>query len=110
MEPPADRFIPIAELRRRFNEGNYADRADAGEFLQVVTRDGHPSQERSGEPYCTRSQIIEYWTHAGQKIATVHRYLRADGTIGASGKLDPKVLVERGVRYRALGPEQGPRC
>lgn len=109
MEPPVDRSIPLDELRRRFNEGAYPARADAGEFRQVITRDGHPSPERSGEPYCTRSQIIEYWTHGGQKIATVHRYLRPDGTVGASGKADPKVLIERGVRYRALEPVEGAR-
>jgi len=98
--------VTPAELRRRFNDGDYWQRAEAGEFRQVVVRDGHPSPDLSGEPYCTRSQIIEYRRATGHKIAKVHRYLRPDGTIGGSGKPDPKVLVEGGIRYRALLPSQ----
>lgn len=75
----------------------------------MVTRDGHPSAERSGEPYCTRSQIIDYWDSHGEKIAEVHRYLRPDGTIGGSGLPDPKVLVENGIRYRILDPDKESR-
>jgi hypothetical protein len=97
-----DRSVPARDVRHRFNEGDYWQRASAGEFRQVIARDGHPSQERSGEPYCTRSQIIGYWNSDGEMIAKVHQYLRPDGTIGGSGRPDPKVLFEHGVRYRAL--------
>jgi hypothetical protein len=31
--------------------------------------------------------------------ASIHRYLRPDGTLGASGRPDPKRLVEGGVKY-----------
>lgn len=92
------------ELRQRFNEGDYWGRAERGEFRQSVVRNGHPSSAQSGEPYCTRSQIIEYWEWIGQMIAKVHRYLRPDGTIGGSGLPDPKVLVEGGIRYQAVLP------
>jgi hypothetical protein len=103
--PPVDRSVRPSELRRRFNEGDYWRRAEGGEFQQVVARNGHPSAERSGQPYCTRSQIIECRNQAGQMIAKVHRYLRRDGTLGGSGMPDPKVLVEGGVRYFALEPD-----
>jgi len=99
----------VTELRRRFNDGSYWQRAEAGEFCQIIVRNGHPSSERSGEPYCTRSQIIDYWHANGERIAKAHRYLRPDGTIGGSGLPDPNVLVENGVRYRVLDPDQGPR-
>ena len=70
-----------------------------------MTRNGHRSPDRSGEPYCTRSQSIEYRNGAGHLIAKVHRSLRPDGTLGGLGKPDPKVLIEGGIRYRALKPE-----
>lgn len=101
-DAPDDRSVSARELRRRFNDGDYWQRADAGECRQVVARDGHPSRERSGEPYRTRGQIIDDWNSDGELIAKVHRYLRPDGAIGGSGRPDPKVLVEHGVRYRAL--------
>ena len=94
-----------SELRQRFNDGDYWQRASEGEFRQVTVRDGHPSPERSGEPFCTHSLIIDYWDWTGQKIAKVHCYVRPDQTLGGSGKPDPKVLIEAGVRYRALEPE-----
>lgn len=35
----------------------------------------------------------------GQKVAGVHQYLRVDGTLGASGRPDPKELLIGGVLY-----------
>jgi hypothetical protein len=34
-------------------------------------------------------------------LAVVHRYLRTDGTLGASGRPDPKRLREGGILYVA---------
>jgi hypothetical protein len=35
---------------------------------------------------------VYYYTQDGNPIAVVHQYLRPDGTIGASGRPDPKRL------------------
>jgi hypothetical protein len=35
----------------------------------------------------------------GTEIARAHRYLRPDGSIGGSGKPDPKLLIADGKRY-----------
>ncbi len=94
-------FVAPEELRRRFNAGDYARRATAGEFTEVITRDSHPTLAGSTEPFCTRSQIVACVAANGDKIAVVHRYLRQDGSLGGSGKPDPKMLLEAGVLYRA---------
>jgi hypothetical protein len=40
------------------------------------------------------SQIIEYFDAEGTRVALVDQYLRPDGTLGGSGRPDPKrVLV-----------------
>jgi hypothetical protein len=44
--------------------------------------------------------MISYRTKDGKEIARVHQYLRSDGTIAASGKPDPKRLLENGTLYR----------
>ena len=44
------------------------------------------------EPTCTRSQAIRYFDADGRWIVEVHRYLRPDGTLGGSGRADPKRL------------------
>ena len=88
------------DLRARFNAGKYWQRARAGELRQVLRRNGHPTTDQSGEPFCTRSQVLAYFDPQGLCVAVVRQYLRPDGTIGASGQPDPKLVVEAGVMYR----------
>jgi hypothetical protein len=99
---PVLRYVSPAELRRRFNDGDYARRASLGEFDQVLRRDSHPTLADSTEPFCTRSQIVSYVDSRGTRVAVVHQYRRRDGSIGGSGQPDPKLLVEAGVAYRVL--------
>ena len=83
-----------------FNAGGYWEQVQAGTLRQRVLRDGHPSSPLAGEPYCTRSQYIAYVDVAtNTEVARVHQYLRADRTIGLSGRPDPKELFEGGVWY-----------
>ncbi len=47
--------------------------------------------------------MVEFWaTIDGRlmKLALVHRFLRSDGTIGASGQMDPKLVFHEGVVYK----------
>jgi hypothetical protein len=63
--------------------------------------EGSPSP-RMGQPVGTRSQLVEYWdAQQGRlvKVALAHRYLLADGSLGASGKPDPKQVLHQGMLY-----------
>ena len=84
-----------------FNEGKYLERARAGEFTEKVLGDNHPSKPKAKEPFCTRSQIVSYIGHLGHEVVRFHRYLRPDGTLGASGKPDPKLILYNLVQYIA---------
>ncbi len=95
-------YVAIQELRRLFNEGRYWERMKAGEFFEVLYREGHPSPRDSREPPCTHSQIIAYLDAQGRQVAIVHQYSRKDGSIGGSGKPDPKKLFHRGKIYLSL--------
>ncbi len=64
-----------------------------------VVKDAHPSPPLADEPICTKSQLLAYYDHDGNKVAEAHQYLRTDGTIGASGKPDPKEILHEGVIY-----------
>lgn len=46
-----------------------------------------------------QSQMISYIGPDGHEVARAHRYLRTDGTIGASGLPDPKRIKKDGVLY-----------
>jgi hypothetical protein len=83
-----------------FNEGGYWEQARSGKLRQRVLRNGHPSAPLAGEPYCTRSQYIAYLDPAGGgEVARVHQYLRADQSIGLSGRPDPKEIYDTGILF-----------
>ncbi|MCW5969848.1 MAG: hypothetical protein KIT57_15175 [Blastocatellales bacterium] len=98
------RDVPPWKIQKLFNQGRYWEQVKNGQLHEKVLKDAHPSRPKAREPYCTRSQIIAYLDGRGNRIAVVHQYLRKDGTIGASGKPDPKSLLVEGVLYRVTTP------
>lgn len=96
---PQLKIVSATEIRRIFNGESYQSRIDSGQLAEKLLREGHPSPARSGEPPCTKSQVLAYLDAYGRKVVVVHRYLRTDGTLGASGRPDPKKLFHKGVLY-----------
>lgn len=82
-----------------FNDGMYWERTRAGELRVELRRSSHPHVPPAQEPRCTRSQILYYRDHADNVVAVVHQYPRPDGTLGASGRPDPKRLLHSGKEY-----------
>ncbi len=101
---PSEPVVRVAKqrLRELFDEGQYPQRARAGEFTKQVYWESvvkPPNSIASQEPCGTKSQIVDYRDTIGRRIARVHRYKRPDGTLGASGREDPKSLHHNGVYY-----------
>jgi len=92
--------VSVEELRRLFNECRFWERVQAGELRASLKREGHPAPPASGQPYCTRSQEVFYFDAEDLEVARVHQYLRPDGTLGGSGRPDPKRLLHEGTLYR----------
>lgn len=100
--PSVTQYVGPTELRRRFNQGRYVERAGSGELAERLLADRHPSQPLANEPFCTRSQMVSYRDQNGRELAQAHRYLRPDGTIGLGGRPDPKALRDGDVLYIVL--------
>jgi hypothetical protein len=67
-------------------------------ILEKRARAGKPYKDIPGpafEPPGTRSQSVPYFL-MGVKISLCHQYLRPDGTFGASGLPDPKLIEYQG--------------
>jgi hypothetical protein len=94
--------IEPTEMQRLFNEGGFWERAKSGELTMVTLEHRHPALTAANEPFCTHSQMISYRDSNDNEMARVHQYLRPDGTIGASGKPDPKRLFCDGELYRLV--------
>jgi hypothetical protein len=94
-------YVSAQQLRKLFNEGQYAQRARRGEFRRVTIRDKRADPIKTGEPRGTKSQMIAYIDANGNQVALVHQYLRPDGTFGGRGhRPDPKIILHDGVLYR----------
>lgn len=91
--------VSATTLRAMFDADQIDDRAKRGE-LSIEILKSNDARPGLGMPAGTKSQLIAYKDPSGAHIATAHRYLRPDGTLGASGLPDPKSLVRGGVLYR----------
>ena len=108
------RYLSARDLRAVFNRLGLADVVQAGQLTVRIAEEHHPSPPGAFEPVCTRSQALRYCDASGQVVAVVHQYTREDGTIGASGRPDPKVVylpeeILTLERPNRRGREVGPR-
>lgn len=93
MSPEADvEWVSPDIIREIFNREQFYQQTLDGRLKTVIKKDRHPDFPPTGEPICTRSQIVLYYDQDDRWIALVHQYLRRDGTLGGSGKPDPKRL------------------
>lgn len=67
-----------------------------GESGSAARYSEEPPQKGSGEPPGTLSQIVAYLDSKGRQVAVVHQYLKRDGSIGGSGRPDPKKVFYKG--------------
>src|SRR5690242_3554705 len=99
------------EMRRRFNCGGYHKRALKGEFTVLPYKPRKRPQlasSTSGQVPGTLSGMIEFRDHNNRTIAKLHRFVRPDGTVGASGLPDPKVLFENGTLFHCYPDSVAP--
>ena len=81
----------------RLANRDYLNRAANGEFGCCLADEKTP--DSADEPPGTRSLTVSYVNEVGERVFLVHFYLRSDGSIGGSGKPDPKWLYEGEVVY-----------
>src|SRR3989442_13633575 len=79
-----------------FNKERYWERVQAGELVAVPIHTGTPSPESGQPPGTTTKTFAIRETANGPDLAHAHAFIRPDGTIGASGKPDPKRIWKDG--------------
>jgi len=84
-----------------YDESNLPQMLGRGELAAVVISQRHPDPPLGREPLCTWSQMVALRDRMGTAHAHLHRYLRPDGTVGLSGKADPKRLLLGGEVFVA---------
>ena len=94
-----------AEVRRIFNEMRYFERYLAGDLSIDIRDDRHPEPSPRGHQSCTRSRYV-YFVEGGVYLASAHMYLLPDGSLGGSGRPDPRVVVTEDGRASQWDPRR----
>jgi hypothetical protein len=89
-------IVSPQEIHARFNSSEFAS---LDGLTAKILRDAEIKNPKIWQgPQGTRSQTIRYFK-GNQWVVEVHQYLRPDGTLGASGRPDPKRLRMNGFIY-----------
>jgi hypothetical protein len=78
---------------------------------KVVKPENLPRERPDDEakwPIGTESQYLFYYDQNDQWVVGMHRYLRPNGSIGASGKAEPKRILVDGIWYIYKPPKKPP--
>jgi hypothetical protein len=105
---PVKRRLNPYDLRRLFNEGYYIHRITSQEFTarSVRCKPVEPDNPNIGPriPIGSVTQTLQLLDVNDDFVAEFHRYIRPEGTIGASGYNDPKRIVINNVRFHQEQP------
>ena len=58
--------ISEARIRTLFNDADYVGKAERGEIGCHVKSQSHPTSPVAPVPYCTKSQLVEYYDRDGR--------------------------------------------
>jgi hypothetical protein len=86
-------------LRRLYAEAAIEQREANGDLTTKVVYSKHVDPPLTFAPPCTRSRRKAFFDSNATKVAEVHYYECPDGSIAASGRLDPKEVFHDGNRY-----------
>lgn len=86
------RYVCPWILRRLFNESNITERAEREEVRVTYRKLPRRAPASAGQAPGAVTELLEYFLPDGTSIALAHQYRNPDGTIGASGRPDPKLL------------------
>lgn len=84
------RIVDPWELRRIFRDSGLLGQYQRGQLTEEVKRSRHVDNQQH-RLYCTQSEVVRLFD-GSRKVAVIHRYRRADGTLAASGLPDPKMV------------------
>jgi hypothetical protein len=95
--PPVER-ITEWKMRWLFRKHNIWRKVKRGDLTEKILR-SKPAILEAGQILDTKSQSIVYLDALSQQIAKIHQYQHLDGSLGGSGKPDPKQLMIGNIIY-----------
>jgi len=109
VQPPiTKRRISEWDIKRLFNEGGFLKKIRNGKFRADSKRCNpvHPDNPIIGPtiPLGSISQTLYFYGTQNRKAIEIQRYIKPDGSLGASKKNDPKEILVGTVFYHRDQP------
>ena len=104
-------YISSFRLRQLFNGSQYPQLIEQGKLKRKVVKSRvlkSSDLRNKSLPPRTKSEIIKYYDTKKDLYVLIHQYLLPDGSLGASGKQDPKAILLDGTMYYWEGPGAKP--
>ncbi|WP_038039849.1 hypothetical protein [Thermorudis peleae] len=96
--PTREIIVEPLELRRLFRDSGLLERYQRGELTEEIKRSRHVTDPLHPF-YCNHSEVVRLFD-GNFKVAVIHRYRRADGSLAGSGLPDPKMIRIGDIIYR----------
>ena len=100
-----DDSIPVKSLSKKqmqelCHEHKLLEKINTKELKPILLRERHANPLKSGQVFCTYSQILSYHDSNTNEVMRAHQYKKPDGTLGASKMPDPFRVFIGGVIYK----------
>ena len=94
-------------MQEKLNSSNYPALLAKHEIREQVTWERHANPLKSGQPFCTYSQMLSWFDAEDDELVRLHRYLLPNSAeLGASKKPDPVRLKMEGKIYKLRSRNQ----
>lgn len=70
------------------------------ELKPVLLKERHANPLKSGQVFCTYSQLLSYQNSQADEVMKVHQYKKPDGSLGPSKMPDPVWMFIDGIIYK----------
>jgi hypothetical protein len=100
-----DDSIPVRSLSKKqmqelCQEHKLLDKITNKELAPILLWERHANPLKSGQIFCTYSQILSYRDSNAIEVMRAHQYKKPDRTLGASNMPDPLRVFIGGVIYK----------
>jgi hypothetical protein len=95
--------VSEARLRQIF-AAQLEAKINAGQYTTNPISEKNPDKNKDF-PIGTKSTLFEILNERGERIGTAHAYVLPDGSLGASGRLDPKSILVGNTLHILGAPE-----
>jgi type I site-specific restriction-modification system R (restriction) subunit len=91
------------EMQELCQKHQLLEKINNKELKPVLLKERHANPLKSGQVFCTYSQLVSFQDSSRNEVMKAHQYKKPNGSLGASKMPDPVWLFIDGVIYKLEG-------